>query len=121
MLFAKMDQKRFKVRQYIKLYGLSGTLLRMFKSVIYRCVGFRWERCFLMSRSLDTICPPLVQAELEVRELSLVDYDNALWQGYLTEERRRLYEERFNEKRRKHMACLSMVRWLVPLGYCMER
>ena len=54
-----------------------------------------------MSRSLDTICPPLVQAELEVRELSLVDYDNALWQGYLTEERRRLYEERFNEKKAK--------------------
>ena len=64
-------------------------------------MGFRWERCFLMSRSLDTICPPLVQAELEVRELSLVDYDNALWQGYLTEERRRLYEERFNEKKAK--------------------
>lgn len=101
MLFVKMRTVKCKIKQYTGLYGLRGAFLRVLKGVIYRCVGFRWERCYLMSRSLDTLCPFSVRSDLEVRELSLSDYDNVLWHGFLTEEKRRLYEERFKEGKAK--------------------
>lgn len=99
MLFRKITEIETQIRQRVGLYGWRETLIRISKSIIYRCLKFRWEKCLLMSRPLgDLTSPPLDRGGWEVRELKMADYDHDLWKDFLTEEKRLIYEKRFRDK-----------------------
>lgn len=90
-----------KFKQKIQLYGLRGTIQRAFKRIIYVLFRFKWEKCYLMSRTLDSVCLPSSNADMEIREIRMEDYETDLWKDFFTEEKKQIYQERFRNKNAK--------------------
>lgn len=76
------------IKEKIRLYGFWGMMQRVFKSIIYAVFKIKWEKCYLMSRTVEKIDYSLSEKGIEVRELKMEDYDSELWITYLTEEKR---------------------------------
>lgn len=92
-----MAQIRSSYQEKVTLYGKSIAGMIVFKAILQKLFKIKWEKCYLMSRSLDNVCPPPTRNDIKVRELILSDYDNILWHNFLTEEKRAIYEARFKE------------------------
>ena len=71
------------------------------KSIIYAVFKIKWEKCYLMSRTVEKIDYSLSEKGIEVRELKMEDYDNELWITYLTEEKKDTLQKRFKTKNTK--------------------
>lgn len=72
-----------RLRQYIELYGLKFTVLRFFKAVTSKLLRFSWDKCYLMSRTLDT---PLVMPDrddLTIRRICIDDMADEQWDSYM--------------------------------------
>jgi hypothetical protein len=82
----------------VDLYGVRFALLRAVKAVIRKLTGFTWEKCYLMSRTLDEISLPIKNSSFEVRMHTLEYYQNDLWSSFLTPQKEAIYEERFQNE-----------------------
>ena len=89
------------IKEKIRLYGFGGMMQRVFKSIIYAILKMKWEKCYLMSRTVETIDYSLPEKSIEVRELKMKDYNNELWLTYLTEEKKDTLQKRFKTKNTK--------------------
>ena len=89
------------IKEKIRLYGFWGMMQRVFKSIIYAVFKIKWEKCYLMSRTVEKIDYSLSEKGIEVRELKMEDYDNELWITYLTEEKKDTLQKRFKTKNTK--------------------
>ena len=87
------------IKEKIRLYG--GMMQRVFKSIIYAVLKMKWEKCYLMSQTVETIDYLLPEKSIEVRELKMKDYNNELWLTYLTEEKKDTLQKRFRTKNTK--------------------
>ena len=76
------------IKEKIRLYGFWGMMQRVFKSIIYAVFKIKWEKCYLMSRTVEKIDYSLSEKGIEVRELKMEDYDNELWITYLRRKKR---------------------------------
>ena len=83
------------IKEKIRLYGFGGMMQRVFKSIIYAVLKMKWEKCYLMSQTVETIDYLLPEKSIEVRELKMKDYNNELWLTYLTEEKKDTLQKRF--------------------------
>lgn len=84
-----------KIKTSLKLYGLKHTLLKLVKVALSYITTFHWEKCYMMTRSLDDdiILP---QTEFKVRELQINDYDQLWKDSFLNERRQELYKARID-------------------------
>ena len=89
------------IKEKIRLYGFWGMMQRVFKSIIYAVFKIKWEKCYLMSRTVEKIDYSLSEKGIEVRELKMEDYDSELWITYLTEEKKDTLQKRFKTKNTK--------------------
>lgn len=96
------------IKEKIRLYGFWGMMQRVFKSIIYAVFKIKWEKCYLMSRTVEKIDYSLSEKGIEVRELKMEDYDSELWITYLTEEKKIRYKKDSRQKTRKDTGCLLM-------------
>ena len=89
------------IKEKIRLYGFWGMMQRVFKSIIYAVFKIKWEKCYLMSRTVEKIDYSLSEKGIEVLQLKMEDYDNELWITYLTEEKKDTLQKRFKTKNTK--------------------
>lgn len=101
MLSEKTARIKEAFQEKIALYGLSATMMMALKAILLKLFKIDWRKCYLMSRTLDDVCPPPARSDIEVRELTLSDYDNKRWCDFLTEEKRAIYETRFKNNKAK--------------------
>lgn len=101
MLFKEMCRIKSQFKQKIELYGFRAALLRILKRILSLCIGFKWEKCYLMSRELYGIQAPQERNDIEVRKLKMTDYANSKWKTFLDEEKRMIYESRFQDSTTK--------------------
>ena len=87
------------IKEKIRLYGFGGMMQRVFKSIIYAILKMKWEKCYLMSRTVETIDYSLPEKSIEVRELKMKDYNNELWLTYLTEEKKDTLQKKIQDKK----------------------
>ena len=99
----KINSVKGMFKQKIELYGICGTIQRILKRMIHQLFCIKWEKCYLMSRTLDTVCPPPERNDIEVREIKMEDYENELWYDFFTEEKKLIYNERFKNKNAKRI------------------
>ena len=62
------------IKEKIRLYGFWGMMQRVFKSIIYAVFKIKWEKCYLMSRTVEKIDYSLSEKGIEVRELKMEDH-----------------------------------------------
>lgn len=85
----------------VSLYGYGIVINRLIKAIIRFTFHFTWEKCYLMSRSLDRIPPLMEKYDIIIKELNLSDYRTKLWSDFFTEEKQKIYEQRFCNNRAK--------------------
>ena len=91
------------IKEKIRLYGFWGMMQRVFKSIIYAVFKIKWEKCYLMSRTVEKIDYSLSEKGIEVRELKMEDYDSELWITYLTEGKKRYVTEKIQDKKHERI------------------
>lgn len=90
-----------KFREKLILYGWCVTLLILIKTVLRKLFGFSWEKYCLMARDLNNL-PALPEEKFSVKELSIHDYENRLWEPFfLDADKKRLYLTRFADPKAK--------------------
>lgn len=90
-----------KFRERLILYGWCVTLLILIKTVLRKLFGFSWEKYYLMARDLNNL-PELPEEKFTVKELSIHDYENRLWEpSFLDANKKQLYLERFANPKAK--------------------
>lgn len=97
MLFEEIAGIKSRFQEKIALYGKRTTVMIAVKAILRKIFGIGWQKYYLMSHSLEDVCPPPERSDIEIRELTLSDYENELWKDFLTEEKRVLYEARFKD------------------------
>lgn len=84
-----------KIREKINLYGWRIALLVSVKAFMRKFFAFTWDKYCLMVRETDDL-PLLDFGKFQVRDLSISDYENELWEpSFLNEEKKKLYVKRF--------------------------
>ena len=73
-----------KFKQYIQLYGLWNTLLRIFKSLLIKVFHFTWEKAYLLSRTQQDVIPLAEPNGFSVKQLEQNDlFGDRHWQEYV--------------------------------------
>lgn len=93
-----------KIKSTYRLLGLKFTLLKLFKSALYAITSFRWEKCYLMSKTLESAID-LPNQNYDVRLISLDDYDDNWKSDYLIQSRYEQYRERFKRDDAVDIGC----------------
>lgn len=73
-----------KIKQYIQLYGLWNTLLRIFKSLLKKVFHFTWEKGYLLARTQQDVIPLAEPNGFSVKQLEQNDlFGDRHWQEYV--------------------------------------
>ena len=84
-----------KLKEKLTLYGWRITLLIVTKTMIRKLTGFSCEKYCLMARGTENL-PPIEEGKFVVRELSIHNYENELWESsFLDKEKKQIYIKRF--------------------------
>ena len=91
------------IKEKIRLYGFWGMMQRVFKSIIYAVFKIKWEKCYLMSRTVEKIDYSLSEKGIEVRELKMEDYDSELWDHLSNRRKKKIRYKKIQDKKHERI------------------